>query len=142
MAVSIQVTMDAQDPAKVAAFWRIALGYVQDTPPPGFASWDEALAQIPEENRNDANAAIDPDGVGPRLFILKVPEGKTAKNRVHLDVGIGRGISDPEQRAAVVAAHVEKLVEAGGTAVETRDGDWGDHWTVMLDPEGNEFCVQ
>lgn len=142
MAVSFQVTMDAHDPGKLAAFWRIALGYVEDNPPPGFASWDEALAQIPEANRNDANAAIDPDGIGPRLFILKVPEGKTAKNRVHLDIGIGRGITDPEQRAAAVAAHVEKLVGAGGSVVETRDGEWGDHWTVMLDPEGNEFCVQ
>lgn len=142
MGVPFQVTFDAQDPRTVGEFWGVALGYRMDDPPPGFASWDEALQQIPEEHRNDAYAVIDPDGVGPRVFILKVPEGKTAKNRVHLDVNATAGVRDPEQKAAARRAHVERLVAAGGTVVEDRDGQFGEHWTVMLDPEGNEFCVQ
>jgi hypothetical protein len=134
--------MDAASPQLLADFWMVALGYRTDDPPPGFATWDEALANLPEERRDDANAIIDPDGVGPRVFFLKVPEGKTAKNRVHLDVGVGRGISDPDERWAAVSAHVERLVRAGATAVEERRDDWGGHWMLMADPEGNEFCVQ
>ena len=101
-----------------------------------------ALAGVPEEHRNDANAAIDPDGVGPRLFFLKVPEGKTAKNRVHLDVSVGKGIADHEERFAKARAHADALIAAGGTEVEERRDNWGGHWITLLDPEGNEFCVQ
>ncbi|HET8590237.1 MAG TPA: VOC family protein, partial [Nakamurella sp.] len=80
---------------------------------------------------------------GPRLFFQKVPEGKTAKNRVHLDVSVGRGITDPDERWRAVTAHVDTLVSAGATIVEERRNDqFGDHWMVMTDPDGNEFCVQ
>lgn len=142
MGISFQVTMDAADPAALGEFWKLALGYREDDPPPGFATWDQALANIPEERRNDAYAAIDPDGAGPRVFFLKVPEGKTAKNRVHLDVGVGRGIADADERGRKVREHVGKLVAAGGSMVEDRTDEWGGAWTVMTDPEGNEFCVQ
>jgi hypothetical protein len=142
VSVSFQVTFDAASPLVLAGFWKLALGYRDDNPPPGFASWEEALRNVPEEHRDDANAIIDPDGVGPRIFFLKVPEGKTAKNRVHLDVGVGRGIQDADQRWRVVRAHVDKLVAAGATEVEERRDDWGGHWVVMTDPDGNEFCVQ
>ncbi len=142
MGISLHVTLDAADPAALGEFWKVALGYRDDDPPPGFANWDEALAEIPEEHRNDAYAVIDPDGVGPRVFILKVPEGKTAKNRMHLDIGVGRGIADAAERAITVQAHVQKLVDAGGAVVEDRTDEWGGVWTVMTDPEGNEFCVQ
>ncbi|MEJ7649541.1 MAG: VOC family protein [Nakamurella sp.] len=142
MSISFQVTMDATDPGALAEFWKLALGYRSDDPPPGFANWEEALADVPEEHRNDANAVIDPDGVGPRLFFLKVPEGKNAKNRVHLDVGIGKGIADPDARFAKARAHADALIIAGGTEVEERRDNWGGHWITLLDPEGNEFCVQ
>ena len=61
---------------------------------------------------------------------------------MHLDIGVGRGIEAAEERWAAVTAHVDRLVEAGATVVDERRNDFGDHWMVMADPEGNEFCVQ
>lgn len=144
MSIGFQVTFDAASPKVLAEFWKVALGYRSDNPPPGFADWDEALraSGMPEERWDDANAIIDPDGERPRVFFQKVPEGKTAKNRVHLDVGVASGIKDPDERWRLVSEHVAKLVAAGGTEVEERRGEWGEHWMVMTDPEGNEFCVQ
>ncbi len=139
-----QVVMDALSPAVLSEFWAVALGYRLDDPPPGFETWEEALAAsgLPPERWDDASAVVDPHGVGPRIFFQKVSESKTVKNRVHLDVGVGRGISDPAERWEVVQAHVERLVGSGATVVEERRGEWGDHWMVLADPEGNEFCVQ
>jgi hypothetical protein len=93
VARGIQVVFDANDPERLAGFWASALGYVAQPPPEGFASWDDWArdAGIPEENWNDARALVDPDGAGPRLFFQRVPEAKTAKNRVHLDVDVGGG---------------------------------------------------
>ncbi len=144
MAHGIQVTFDAHDPAALAEFWIVALGYAIQPPPPGFDSWDEWATSmgIPEENWNDARALVDPDGKGPRLFIQKVPEPKIAKNRVHLDVNAGGGHGTPvEERRIAVDAHVEALVAAGGTIVGPVE-QRGEYWVVMQDPEGNEFCVQ
>ena len=115
----------------------------EDDPPPDFESWDEAIKawSLPED-WDEVNAIIDPEGVGPRLWFQRVPEGKVAKNRVHLDVSPGRGITDGEERWSTVLTHVERLVGAGGAVVEERKGDMGERWMVMTDPEGNEFCVQ
>ncbi len=127
----IQLTFDAASPTTLADFWAIALGYETQRPPPGFESW-EAFAdakQIPAEDRDRFAAIVDPEGRGPRVLFLKVPETKTAKNRVHLDV-----IShEPDE-------HVERLVAAGATRLDAFE-EFGAAWTVMLDPEGNEFCV-
>ena len=131
MATSMQITFDASDPPAQAAFWALALHYMEQPPPPGFDNW-EAFADannIPPDRRGDFGAVVDPAGDGPRLLFLKVPESKTAKNRMHLDVNT----DDP-------AAHVEALLAAGATKVEDRT-ELGASWTVMLDPEGNEFCV-
>ncbi|PWK82018.1 hypothetical protein C8D88_115134 [Lentzea atacamensis] len=130
MAIGIQVTMDAADPGKLAEFWAEALGYVVQPPPPGFESWEDFAVKnnIPYESLNDYSAIIDPEGEGPRFFFQRVPEGKTAKNRVHLDVNAGLDA-------------VDRLVALGATKVqEFKDGKG--HWVTMLDPEGNEFCVQ
>ena len=143
MAARIQVTFDAADPAALADFWMEALGYVIPPPPPEFESWDAwATAMgIPEESWNDARAIEDPDGAGPRIFIQKVPEPKTAKNRVHLDVSVAARGTPAEERRAMVDAEAERLVAAGATKVgpvAQRD----EYWVVLLDPEGNEFCLQ
>lgn len=145
MSTTFQVTFDASSPRLLSEFWATALGYRLDPPPPGHDSWDSFLRSmnIPEERWDDASAISDPDGQGPRLFFQKVPEGKVAKNRVHLDVNAGRGITDPNERWQAVTARVERLVAAGATVVEERRNDQlGDHWMVMADPDGNEFCVQ
>ena len=141
-----QVTFDAADPAALSGFWRQALaplGYEPAPPPPGYADWPEFLAAqgVPESEWNSAAALVDPSGQGPRLFFQRVPEPKTAKNRVHIDLGSGGGPSVPvdDQRAAVDDA-VRRLEQLGATFVE-RSEELGVVWAVMLDPEGNEFCA-
>jgi hypothetical protein len=144
MSKSFQVTFDAADPAVLAVFWARALGYVVEPPPKGFSSWDDFADEqgIPPENRNDLAAVIDPMGQGPRLLFQKVPEEKTAKNRVHLDVNAGGGpTNEPGERHQRVEEHVADLVKAGAIRRETFDRR-NEFWVVMQDPEGNEFCVQ
>jgi hypothetical protein len=135
MAHAVQVTFDAADPGALAAFWANALGYVVQPPPEGFASWPEFLTTIgvPESAFNSRSAVVDPEGKGPRLFFQQVPEAKAGKNRVHLDVNVGRERVDAE---------VERLMAEGATMVRVHDDEMGDRWVVMTDPEGNEFCVQ
>ena len=142
MYTKIQIVFDAADPEKLAEFWELALGYVSEPPPEGFASWEDFGRSIglPESEFRAQASRIDPEGAGPRLYFQRVPEGKTAKNRVHLDVRVaGRGIRG-EARKRLVSEHVERLVQAGASvAWETSDAR-GDA-IVMRDPEGNEFCV-
>jgi hypothetical protein len=143
VAHSVQITFDANDPPRLAEFWILALGYIMQPPPEGFDSWDDWARSmgIPEENWNDARALVDPEGVGPRLFFQRVPEGKTAKNRVHLDVNAGGWHVERQEKIEAVERHVATLAEAGGTFLERFDRDH-EYWVVMQDPEGNEFCVQ
>ncbi len=138
MSFSLQVSFDADDPPTLAQFWAVALGYVLQPPPDGFDSWPAFIESVglPVDEVDNYSALVDPDGRGPRLFFQKVPEGKQAKNRVHLDVNVGA----PDHDWAKVSSHAEKLREAGGTVVEERT-DKMSRWIVMLDPEGNEFCV-
>jgi hypothetical protein len=136
--MKFQVTFDAADPEKLGGFWALALGYVTDPIPPEFESLADFFRSIgvPE---GQMWALVDPDGEGPRLFFQRVPEGKTAKNRVHLDVRVAEPGTAVDERIALREAHVARLVEAGASVVTEpleRDG-----WTVMRDPEGNEFCV-
>ena len=144
MTTDIQVTFDCADPAALAGFWCEVLGYTIQAPPPGFDSWEQALEAfgVPPEGRNDASAAVDPDGHGPRLFFQKVPEGKTAKNRLHLDVRAAPGL-EGEQRMAALEARCEELVSLGATRVERHEPSppLGAGHIVMTDPEGNEFCL-
>ena len=107
------LTFDCRDPRRLAAFWSTALGY--------------------REGDVDAEGAaiVPPDGArGWPLLFLVVPESKAVKNRLHLD------LSPP----TTMAAEVERLAAAGAT-VQGRVDEGGSYWTVMLDPEGNEFCV-
>lgn len=143
MGVEFQVTFDSADPAAHAAFWAEALGYVLQPPPGGFGSWDEALDawSVPAERRNDRSAIVDPAGAGPRVFFQKVPEGKTAKNRVHLDLRSAPGLTG-EDRMAALEAECARLVALGASRVQRYEPDAldGGH-IVMRDPEGNEFCL-
>jgi hypothetical protein len=144
MTVRFQVTFDAADPRRLAGFWQRALGYTEQDPPEGYASWEQwaSAMEIPEERWDDTTALVDPEGVLPRLFFQRVPEPKSAKNRVHLDVNVGGGreVGDLVRRARVDAA-VERLIGLG--ASKQRDYDEpGQRWVVMQDPEGNEFCLQ
>lgn len=86
----IQVVIDCSDPRGLAEFWAAALGYVMQPPPAGFESWEEFAARIglPPEDHDRLAAVVDPEGVKPRILFQKVPETKTVKNRVHLDIDI------------------------------------------------------
>ena len=144
MSLTIQVTFDCADPAALSRFWNEVLGYRLDSPPPPYETWDEALDawNIPEENRNDASASVDPDGQGPRLWFQKVPEGKTAKNRVHLDVRAAPGL-EGEARMAALDEAAARLGDLGATVHQRHEPapPMSQGFLVMLDPEGNEFCL-
>ncbi|CCH18203.1 conserved hypothetical protein [Micromonospora lupini str. Lupac 08] len=144
MAREVQVTFDAADPASLAAFWADVLGYELQGPPGDFDSWDAALDAmgVPPERRNDASAVVDPKGAGPRLFFQRVPEGKQAKNRVHLDVRAAPGLTG-DDRMAALEAEAERLVALGATRLARHEPapPLGAGHLVLADPEGNEFCL-
>lgn len=144
MARKIQITFDAANARTLADFWAEALGYVRQPPPSKFDSWEEFAIDkgIPAEDWEKYDALVDPDGSGPRILFQKVPEAKSAKNRVHLDVKVTiRGATDAKRRAAI-DQEAERLVGLGATEIEDFDnGDSDGVWTVMHDPEGNEFCI-
>ena len=85
---------------------------------------------------------VDPDGLGPRIYFQRVPEGKTVKNRVHLDLNVGGPrTAPPEERRRRIDAEVERLVALQARKVKTLE-ERGEYFVNMLDPEGNEFDVQ
>lgn len=135
MATPFQITVDCVDADVMCRFWSVALGYVEEPPPAGYLSWEDFLRanDITMPPQGSIGAIVDPDGVGPRILFLRVPERKTVKNRLHLDLRAGR--SDEAKLAKIV-----ELTGAGATEVRRVDenGQW---WMVMADPEGNEFCV-
>jgi len=134
-----QVTFDVADPHAQAVFWAAVLGIeVEDHSQ--FVDQLVADGRLPESDRividgrsafREAAACRDPNGVEPRLYFQLVPEGKVAKNRVHLDVRV-----DPDRKEAEVA----RVTALGATFVETHD-DRGPLSYVMRDPEGNELCL-
>jgi hypothetical protein len=117
---------DAADPHRLASFWAFALGYQHE---PGY---DEP----------DGASIVDPEGTMPTIGFLRVPEPKTAKNRMHIDIRVaGEPPWDDKERGQLIRSKVTDLVGAGATFVrEQFYGEALGH-VVMLDPEGNEFCV-
>jgi predicted enzyme related to lactoylglutathione lyase len=111
------ITFDCANAAELGRFWSLALGRELDPAPPDQAEYFASIG------------VATPDPGRPAMMFIQVPEGKTAKNRVHLDLN-----------AADRAAEVERLVELGATVVHDKD-EWGTRWTTLTDPEGNEFCV-
>src|SRR3954454_2533925 len=97
MATKWSLTIDCEGPAKLAAFWALALGYAEKPAPAGFGSWEEWLSHhgVPEDEWDEGAYLSDPDGVGPNISFLRVPEPKVAKNRLHLDVQVGGGRETP-----------------------------------------------
>jgi len=141
MAIAFQVTFDAADPGALAGFWAEVLGYIVQPPPEGFASWDDWAREqrIPQEAWNDNAAIVDPDGAGPRVFFQRVPEGKTAKNRVHLDVRSAPELEGDARRRRLRDER-ERLISLGARELHELE-ERGQFWITMADPEGNEFCL-
>ena len=137
----VQITFDCASPERVGRFWCEVLGYVAASPPEGFATWDDYNGSLPAEDRDAWFGCSDPSGVGPRLYFQRVPEGKVAKNRVHLDVRAGTGLVGDE-RLATLEAECARLVALGAVKQRVLLADEeNESCIVMQDVEGNEFCL-
>ncbi|MBZ5740843.1 VOC family protein [Nocardioides mangrovi] len=144
------LTIDANDPTRLARFWQLALGYEPQPPPDGHASWRATYLAwgVPEDELadmtdDDYDRIQPPDGHGPKIWFQIVPETKAGKNRLHLDLyPTLRDRSLPiEERRRLVDTRVAELVAAGASIGRVNDQEEGYYAVLMHDPEGNEFCV-
>ena len=120
------IVVDCGDVAAQARWWRDTLGWqvVHEA--------DDEVVLVPGHVTQDEVRATPWEQVGPGLVFVPVPEGKTIKNRLHLDLAP----HTTDDRDAEIA----RLVERGATVVDV--GQQPDvTWTVLADPEGNEFCI-
>jgi hypothetical protein len=112
--------LDARDHQTLADWWCAALGYIRR---------DELEPHADPRPADWPVPIVDPDGAGPLMWIVPVPEPKIVKNRMHFDV----------------VGDTTALLTAGATMVRPRDADASPadaiEWDVLADPEGNEFCV-
>jgi Glyoxalase-like domain len=140
MATDFQVVIDCAGPHELADWWAGTLGWQVEPQDEAFIRRMVEAGHASEADTTThrgvlvwANGAAlnSPDPGRPRLLFQRVPEGKTVKNRLHLDLRVGDA-----ERDAVVA----RLLERGATRLH--DGAQGPfHWVTLADPEGNEFCV-
>jgi environmental stress-induced protein Ves len=142
-ATTVQVTVDCADPQTLARFWQSALHYVPQPPPRGHATWESWLAAmgVPRSEWNDGASICPPEGTGPTLYFQKVPEPKTVKNRLHLDLDIAFSSDPVAARMADIEAEVARLSALGATVI----GRFHDHdhfHVTLCDPEGNEFDLR
>jgi hypothetical protein len=145
-----QLTIDANDPEKLARFWQQALNWIPAPPPPtgteGEATWWAHYRGRLDGRTAFSDRLFDPAGVGPALWFQKVPEAKAGKNRLHLDLyPTGRDNSlTQERRIQVVDTKAAELVALGAAIRhQIRDDNPADpeYYLVLQDPEGNEFCI-
>jgi len=144
MAYDFHVVVDCASPHALAEWWAATLGwtveeqdetFIQQMIADGYATLDDTTTHAGNLVWADGAAIRHPDGPdkGPRrrLLFQRVPESKTMKNRLHLDVFVG---------AENVRAEADQLIGRGATYLH--DGQQGPHrWVTLADPEGNEFCV-
>lgn len=134
-----QIAFDCADPHAQARFWAAVYGtqvddhaeFVDQLVADGRMPADERIKIDGRSAFRDVATCTDPDGVEPRMYFQRVPEGKTAKNRVHLDIHV-----EPDQKDA----ERDRLIGLGAEHIETHS-DRGPLTYVMRDPEGNEFCL-
>ncbi len=143
MAYDVQVVIDSSQPHVLADWWADALewqvepsdeAFIRSMVEAGHASEEDTTTHRGVLVWKEGAAIVHPDGTAggrPRILFQLVPEAKTVKNRVHLDLRGGGG--DPEQKIAELVAKGAKELHRG------RQGPAG--WATLADPEGNEFCV-
>ena len=113
MAATIGLVLDCADPDRLAAFWSAA---------PGYTILGGAGSYV---------MLVDQSGQQPKLLLQRVPEAKTGKNRMHLDI-----------ETPAVEREVMRLESLGARRLETdARAEHGTRWVIMADPEVNEFCV-
>jgi len=142
--MGLQVVFDCQDPTGLSKFYAEALHYKLQDPPAGYASWEAFLKEkgIPEEEWNSASAIVDPEGKGPRIYFQQMDTPKLGKNRLHIDINASGGPRVPlDERKGQVNAEVKRLLNFGARKDHELE-EMGEYCVIMLDPEGNEFCVQ
>ena len=146
MAVSYQLVIDCTSPEPLGQPWVDTLHYLIAPPPSGFDSWDDFYRSIgvPEDELGTgADRIEDPNGEGPRFWFQIVPEKKSIKNRIHIDVNAsgGRDVSLDTRRERV-EAEAARLGSLGATRLHTTVEEGLDHYTVsLIGPEGNEFDI-
>ena len=111
-------TVDSRDAYAQSLFWAQVLGFAPDPDEPDAPGDEECLI-------------LSPDG-RQRILFVEVPEAKTVKNRLHLDLVPAAGTRDEE---------LERLLALGARTVDDLRQDDGTGWVVLADPEGNEFCI-
>jgi hypothetical protein len=141
-----QLTIDANDPERLARFWAVALGYRPRPAVDPDTTWNAHYRASLGDEPAYTDRLFDPEGLRPPLWFQQVPEAKAGKNRVHLDLyPTGRDDALPlQRRIEIVEQKVTELVELGATVERRTRGDDPDdsfYFVVMHDPEGNEFCV-
>ncbi|MFF7655006.1 VOC family protein [Streptomyces sp. NPDC007983] len=117
-----ELVVDCHDPERLAAFWCAVLDFTvieRSESDVEIGSWEPTVEKVRDRQ------------MPPTLLFIRVPEGKTVKNRLHLDVSPIDGSTDDE---------VTRLLGLGATKVDVGQGP-GRSWVVLADPEGNEFCV-
>ncbi|MFW5471174.1 VOC family protein [Knoellia sp. CPCC 206435] len=138
------LTVDCTNAPALARFWCRALGYVESPPPQGWSDWPSFLRehQVPEDEWDDGATIRPRAGDGPSISFLRVPEPKTVKNRVHLDVRVsgGRHVEQSLREERIRAAEADLVEHGARRQREDRVDGHLDH-LVMEDPEGNEFCI-
>jgi predicted enzyme related to lactoylglutathione lyase len=111
------IDIDCADPYALAAFWSRVLGYPRHPD---------------DDPGDDETELIAPPGAGPSLLFQRVPEAKSAKNRLHLD------LRSPEGNQT---AEIDRMLALGASMVDDRRTVRPGGWAVLADPEGNEFCI-
>ncbi len=112
------ITFDAQEPYLLAQFWSAVTGFPIH----------------PDDEPEDAEILLDPGQPGvPGVLFVRVPEGKSAKNRVHLDIQPVTGTRDE---------NVERLIALGAKLQADHRREDGMGWVTLTDPEGNELCIE
>jgi hypothetical protein len=134
----VDLALDCSNADALAVFWKTAVGYVDEPPPPPFSTRQEWLQSFGEDAGERVGGVWlhDPTGVAPRLCLLEVPERKIVKNRLHFDLRVS-GNGTPAQRWSRITDEVARLRAAGASVLHVFEG----HHVLLADPEGNEFCV-
>ena len=146
VATFFQLTIDCRRPARLVAFWQPLLGYKVPAPPERHQSWRAWYLTVgvsPEEIEGDGSDRLQPvEGHGVAIWFQPVPEPKTIKNRLHLDLRVSTGRAvDRQQRRAEIQIAADDVVARGGALLRMIEDSTADHvYAVMADPEGNEFC--